>query len=167
MARAPTALEALGVGVHQSAPLPSRARLRRMYAFDVHCNSYFPLFLQLYVVQYLLCPLLLRRGFLAVLLSNALYGVALSYYHYTQFLGYSGAPPGAPPSPASAPPLEHATRRRRSQRCRSWTAPSSSCTRSRVCGADSAHARRQLAARARAARASRLQVSPSRCRCPS
>ncbi len=41
-------------------------------------------------MQYFLSPLLLAPGFLPVLLSNALYGAALSYYHYTQFLGYNG-----------------------------------------------------------------------------
>lgn len=110
-----------------------------MYAFDVHCNSYFPLFLILYgvqqrrffsplefisprppvprtqpararhvnpalprvprpaqpsppaVLQYFLCPVLLQKSFIATVLSNSLYGIAMSYYHYTQFLGYSGA----------------------------------------------------------------------------
>jgi len=61
-----------------------------MYAFDVHCNSYFPLFVLLYVVQFALCPVLLAGGFLPTVLSNLLYGAALSYYHYTQFLGYNG-----------------------------------------------------------------------------
>lgn len=42
------------------------------------------------VVQYFLTPLLLSTGFVASLLSNLLYGFALSYYHYTQFLGYNG-----------------------------------------------------------------------------
>jgi hypothetical protein len=64
-----------------------------MYAFDVHCNSYFPLFVMLYVVQFFLCPLLLSPGFLPTLLSNLLYAVTLSYYHYTQFLGYNGRCP--------------------------------------------------------------------------
>ncbi len=106
--------------------------LCRLYAFDVHCNSYFPLFLLLYgedchggdgpemdthecrawmlsanhitrsqalmrapsyaVLQFLLSPLLLWRGFLATLLSNALYAVGLGYYHYLNFLGYSALP---------------------------------------------------------------------------
>ena len=43
------------------------------------------------VVQYFLSPLLLAPGFISVVLSNTLYGAALSYYHYTQFLGYNGA----------------------------------------------------------------------------
>ena len=45
-----------------------------------------------YVLQYFLCPLLLRPGFFATVLSNALYGCSFSYYHYTQFLGYSALP---------------------------------------------------------------------------
>lgn len=43
------------------------------------------------VGQYFLCPLLLRESFFSTVLSNSLYGIAMSYYHYTQFLGYSGA----------------------------------------------------------------------------
>mmetsp|Transcript_17761 Transcript_17761/g.33952 ORF Transcript_17761/g.33952 Transcript_17761/m.33952 type:complete len:253 (+) Transcript_17761:306-1064(+) len=67
-------------------------RVEWMYAFDVHCNSFFPMFIMLYVVQYFLTPLLLSTGFVASLLSNLLYGFALSYYHYTQFLGYNALP---------------------------------------------------------------------------
>ena len=44
------------------------------------------------VVQFLLSPLLLWRGFLAAALSNALYACALCYYHYLSFLGYSALP---------------------------------------------------------------------------
>ena len=62
----------------------------RLYAFDVHCNSYFPLFVALYGVQFFLSPLLLAPGFVPVVLSNLLYAASLSYYHYTQFLGYNG-----------------------------------------------------------------------------
>lgn len=44
------------------------------------------------VLQYLLCPLLLWRSILSSVLSNLLYLVALSYYHYLSFLGYSALP---------------------------------------------------------------------------
>jgi hypothetical protein len=44
------------------------------------------------VAQFLLCPLLLWRGFLPALLSCLLYALALSYYHYLSFLGYSALP---------------------------------------------------------------------------
>lgn len=67
-------------------------RVEWLYAFDVHCNSYFPLFLLLYVLQYFLSPLLLAQGFLPSLFSNVLYAIALVYYHYTVFLGYNALP---------------------------------------------------------------------------
>ena len=51
-----------------------------LYAFDVHCNSYFPLFLSLYVLQLILSPLLLLNSFLASALSVALYAASLGYY---------------------------------------------------------------------------------------
>ncbi|MEW5315733.1 MAG: hypothetical protein WDW38_007140 [Sanguina aurantia] len=63
-----------------------------LYAFDVHCNSYFPLFLLLYVLQFLLSPLLLMRSFVSNALSCALYAGALAYYHVLSFLGYSSLP---------------------------------------------------------------------------
>merc|ERR1712113_724973 len=31
-------------------------RMEWMYAFDIHCNSFFPLFLVLYVIHYFLLP---------------------------------------------------------------------------------------------------------------
>lgn len=63
-----------------------------MYAFDIHCNSFFPLFLLLYVLQFFLLPFLLNGGFVSTLVSNTLFLVALSYYHYITFLGYSALP---------------------------------------------------------------------------
>mmetsp|Transcript_57125 Transcript_57125/g.180812 ORF Transcript_57125/g.180812 Transcript_57125/m.180812 type:complete len:255 (+) Transcript_57125:132-896(+) len=67
-------------------------RVEWLYAFDVHCNAYFPMFLALYVLQYFLSPILLAPGFIPALLSNLLYGAALSYYHYVNFLGYNALP---------------------------------------------------------------------------
>ena len=62
------------------------------YAFDVHTNAFVPTFLLLYVVQYLLLPLLLRGGVLAALLSDTLYAAAFTIYWYLTFLGYSELP---------------------------------------------------------------------------
>lgn len=63
-----------------------------MYAFDIHCNAYFPMFVALYVLQYLMLPLLLSDSFFATFLANTLYAAALSYYHYVSFLGYMFLP---------------------------------------------------------------------------
>jgi hypothetical protein len=71
---------------------PSRESVEWLYAFDVHCNAFVPLYVLLHVVQLLLLPLLLRPGFGPALLSNALYAVAFSTYHYLTFLGYSELP---------------------------------------------------------------------------
>ncbi|KAJ7544601.1 hypothetical protein O6H91_09G085000 [Diphasiastrum complanatum] len=67
-------------------------RVEWLYAFDVHCNSYFPVFVLLYVFHYFISPLLLAHGFVPTLLSNLLFMVALSYYHYLNFLGYDVLP---------------------------------------------------------------------------
>ncbi|KAK9176724.1 hypothetical protein WN944_028743 [Citrus x changshan-huyou] len=64
----------------------------RLYAFDVHCNSFFPMFVMLYVIHYFLSPLLMVHGFIPVLLSNLLFMAAASYYHYLNFLGYDVLP---------------------------------------------------------------------------
>jgi UNC-50 family len=63
-----------------------------LYAFDVHCNSFFPFFILLYVVQYFLMLILLRDGFFECLLANSLYALAFSYYFYITFLGYNVLP---------------------------------------------------------------------------
>ncbi|GBF95508.1 hypothetical protein Rsub_07858 [Raphidocelis subcapitata] len=63
-----------------------------LYAFDVHCNSWFPLFLELYVLQFLLTPLLLLHAWLPSALACVLYAAAFSHYHYLNFLGYSALP---------------------------------------------------------------------------
>lgn len=60
------------------------------YAFDIHCNSFFPLSLLLYILQYLLIFVLFNHGYIALFLSNTLYIVALGYYYYITFLGFTG-----------------------------------------------------------------------------
>eukprot|EP00127_Corallochytrium_limacisporum_P000085 Clim_evm24s3 gene=Clim_evmTU24s3 len=63
-----------------------------MFCFDVHCNAFFPLLLILHGLQMLLVPILIRGGFFAALFGNTLYAVAISYYLYITFLGYSALP---------------------------------------------------------------------------
>ncbi len=63
-----------------------------LYAFDVHCNAFFPLFLILFVGQFVFIPFIVHDGFSAVFIGNTFYLVALSYYWYITFLGYSALP---------------------------------------------------------------------------
>ncbi len=81
-----------------------------LYCFDVHCNSFFPLFLLLYVFQYFLSLLLISPNSfvcisfinspnsmylppllqLSTLFANTLYFIAFAYYYHITFLGYNG-----------------------------------------------------------------------------
>ncbi|KAL6233513.1 hypothetical protein BDW75DRAFT_187481 [Aspergillus navahoensis] len=64
------------------------------YCFDVSNRAFFPLYLHLYVVQFLLLPFLTRSpsDFLTTFLGNTLYLSALMYYTYITFLGYNALP---------------------------------------------------------------------------
>lgn len=63
-----------------------------LYAIDVHCNSSFPFFMLLHVLQFFLLPLLLKDGLFVCILANALYAIAFSFYFYITFLGYAAMP---------------------------------------------------------------------------
>ena len=65
-------------------------RVEWMYAFDIHCNAFFPFYAMLYVVQFVLLPILLTTSFMGLMLSNVLYGIAFSWYFYVTHLGYRG-----------------------------------------------------------------------------
>jgi len=63
-----------------------------LYAFDIHCNAAFPVFLLLHPIQFFLLPLLLSKTLLALAASNALYAAAACYYCYITHLGYRALP---------------------------------------------------------------------------
>lgn len=66
------------------------------YAFDVHLNAFFPLFVILHGVQLLIWnifPALISHPmFISTFFSNTLWAIALWYYVYITFLGYSCLP---------------------------------------------------------------------------
>uniref|UniRef100_K3WVX5 UNC-50 family protein n=1 Tax=Globisporangium ultimum (strain ATCC 200006 / CBS 805.95 / DAOM BR144) TaxID=431595 RepID=K3WVX5_GLOUD len=67
-------------------------RVEWQFAFDIHCNAFFILFLFLYVIQFLLAPLLASDSFAALLLANTLYSLGWGFYTYITFLGYLALP---------------------------------------------------------------------------
>jgi len=69
-----------------------RQRVEWLYAFDIHCNAFFPLFVLIYGVQFFLLPLVLGKSLAALLLSNTLFGVAFGWYFYVTHLGYRALP---------------------------------------------------------------------------
>lgn len=64
------------------------------YCFDVSNRAFFPFYLHIYVLQFLLLPLLTRTpsNFFTTFLGNTLYLSALVYYTYITFLGYNALP---------------------------------------------------------------------------
>jgi len=83
------------------------------YCFDVHCNSFVPIVLILYVLQFFFIPVthnvrflpffcrgcdyltflsLKKDNFLSIFIGNTMYFVALVYYNYITFLGYTALP---------------------------------------------------------------------------
>lgn len=54
----------------------------RAYAFDIHVNSFLPLFFHLYIVQFFLSPVLTRHNWVCIFAGNTLYLAALSQYVY-------------------------------------------------------------------------------------
>jgi len=78
--------------VSSSSGLHVRQTVEFMYAFDIHCNAFFPLFVMLYGVQFFLLPIVLGRNFMAFFMSNVLYGIAFGWYFYVTHLGYRALP---------------------------------------------------------------------------
>ncbi|EDQ91693.1 uncharacterized protein MONBRDRAFT_19514 [Monosiga brevicollis MX1] len=62
------------------------------YAFDVHCNAFFPVVLVLHCIQIALISVVSQPWFISVVLADTLWLLALVYYIYITFLGYSSLP---------------------------------------------------------------------------
>ena len=60
------------------------------YCFDVSIRAFFPVWVFLYVVQFLLMPLISRDYWVSEFFGNSLYLAAFGYYFVITFLGYNG-----------------------------------------------------------------------------
>mmetsp|Transcript_10984 Transcript_10984/g.23223 ORF Transcript_10984/g.23223 Transcript_10984/m.23223 type:complete len:278 (+) Transcript_10984:199-1032(+) len=69
-----------------------RQTVEWLYAFDIHCNAFVPLFVLLYGVQFFLLPLVLGTSLLSLGISNTLFAVAFGWYFYITHLGYRALP---------------------------------------------------------------------------
>ncbi|KAF1352097.1 UNC-50 [Delphinella strobiligena] len=94
----------LGPGV---AGLPGRSRRQGLfgppgnepaeqlefgYCFDVSIRAFLPVWVFLYVVQFLLMPVIARDYWVSLFFGNLLYLVAFGYYFVITFLGYNALP---------------------------------------------------------------------------
>ncbi|KAG7191368.1 uncharacterized protein KQ657_003489 [Scheffersomyces spartinae] len=63
------------------------------FCFDIHCNSFLVIWCLLYLLQFLLLPILVvKNSIFGLLLGNLLYYVAVSYYFIVTFYGFSSLP---------------------------------------------------------------------------
>ena len=60
------------------------------YCFDVAIRAFFPVWVFLYVAQFVLMPVVAKQYWLSLFLGNTLYVVAFGYYTVITFLGYNG-----------------------------------------------------------------------------
>ncbi|KAI8884025.1 UNC-50 [Backusella circina FSU 941] len=62
------------------------------YAFDIHCNSFFPLFLMLYILQFFIFPIITRHNIVSLAVGNFIYFVSIVWYIHGTFLGFNALP---------------------------------------------------------------------------
>ncbi|KAG2120404.1 UNC-50 [Suillus discolor] len=71
---------------------PTDSSVEWAYAFDVHTNAFFPLYLTLYLAQLFLLPVVLKDNWVCLLIGNTLYLAGFAQYVYGVYLGLSALP---------------------------------------------------------------------------
>ncbi|KAH7908640.1 UNC-50 [Hygrophoropsis aurantiaca] len=71
---------------------PGDSAVEWAYAFDVHTNAFFPLYLTLYLAQLFLLPVVLKDKWVCLLVGNTLYLAGFAQYIYGVYLGLSALP---------------------------------------------------------------------------
>ncbi|KAI9755700.1 MAG: hypothetical protein M1815_004695 [Lichina confinis] len=71
---------------------PGADQLEFGYCFDVSIRAFFPVWASLYVVQFVLMPLISKHYWISLFFGNSLYLIAVGYYTVITFLGYNELP---------------------------------------------------------------------------
>ncbi|KAF9003340.1 UNC-50-like protein [Cyathus striatus] len=71
---------------------PADSSVEWAYAFDVHTNAFFPLYLTLYLAQLFLLPVVTRNNWICLWVGNTLYLAAFAQYTYGIYLGLNALP---------------------------------------------------------------------------
>ncbi|PBK83420.1 UNC-50 protein [Armillaria gallica] len=71
---------------------PTDSFVEWAYAFDVHTNAFFPLYLALYLAQLFLLPIVLKDNWVCLWVGNTLYLAAFAQYTYGIYLGLNALP---------------------------------------------------------------------------
>ncbi|KAI0318797.1 UNC-50-like protein [Amylostereum chailletii] len=71
---------------------PADSSVEWGYAFDVHTNAFFPLYLTLYLAQLFLVPIIMKTNWVCLWVGNTLYLAAFAQYIYGVYLGLNALP---------------------------------------------------------------------------
>lgn len=63
------------------------------FCFDIHCNSFLVIWCSLYLLQFILLPLItIKNSIFSLILGNSLYFGAIGYYFVITFYGFNSLP---------------------------------------------------------------------------
>jgi hypothetical protein len=65
-------------------------KIEIFYAFDIHCNSFVPLYFMTFTIQLLLFPIIDTSTYISSFISNILYAIGICGYVISTNIGYSG-----------------------------------------------------------------------------
>ncbi|KAB5589441.1 Protein unc-50 [Ceratobasidium theobromae] len=74
------------------SPTSPSTRVEWAYAFDVHTNAFFPVFLVLHGLQLVLLPVVSKDGWVWMWLGNSVWVIGLTQYIYITYLGLNALP---------------------------------------------------------------------------
>lgn len=78
--------------LRQNNTMTNDQKVEWAYAFDIHCNSFFPIFLILYIIQFFFLPILIKSNYISLIASNLIYLTSMTWYCYGTFLGFNVLP---------------------------------------------------------------------------
>ncbi|KAF8250204.1 UNC-50 [Wilcoxina mikolae CBS 423.85] len=79
-------------GLGRAGIVAGGGELEFMYCFEIGVRAFFPVWVFLYIIQFLMMPLLTRDYWISIFLGNSLYLIAFSFYCIITFLGYNALP---------------------------------------------------------------------------
>ena len=62
-----------------------RKNIDWQYCLDIHCNAYIPYFFTTQIILFICLPLITKQSFIAIAISNGIYGIGITQYFYIIF----------------------------------------------------------------------------------
>jgi len=79
-------------GLGRAGLATAEGNMEFLYCFEIGVRAFFPVWVFLYVIQFMMMPILVRDYWISIFLGNSLYLIAFSFYCIITFLGYNVLP---------------------------------------------------------------------------